>query len=64
MNRLRETIWRVLATGGQRHYWEPASKTYATLGWAQAKAAEYRSRGATKVEIHQGTITWEKVEDV
>lgn len=59
--RLPTTLWRVVATGGTRAYWEPASKTYAAYGWAARKAADYRRQGAATVEIFRADLDWQPV---
>ena len=59
--RLPRTLWRVVATGGARHYWEPASMTYAREDWARAKAQQYLDRGALEVRIYRSEQTWEDV---
>ncbi|MEV0267741.1 hypothetical protein AB0H43_03115 [Hamadaea sp. NPDC050747] len=64
MNRLPRILWRVAATGGQRHYWEPASRTYTREDYARDKAESYRRQGATEVRVYRAEVTWEDVTDV
>jgi hypothetical protein len=59
---LPKTLWRVVATGGSRAYWEPASRTYAQLGWAERWAVECRARGATVVKIFRADVEWHEIE--
>jgi hypothetical protein len=61
-NRLPKTLWRIVAVGGTRSYWEPASKTYAQRGWAERKAADYRRQGAAEVRIYRADLDWHEEE--
>ena len=61
--RLPKRLWRVVATGGQRHYWEAASKQYSREEYARDKAAEYLRRGATEVKIYYTDPVWVEVTD-
>lgn len=56
--RLPATLWRVLATGGKRQYWEGASKTYTTGEWARDKARTYFQQGASDARVYRGDLTW------
>lgn len=60
--RLPKVLWRVVATGGKRHYWEPASKLYAREDWARDKADTYRNQGA-EVRVYRAEPVWEDVTD-
>ena len=59
--RTPKSLWRVVATGGRREYWEPGSRTYASRGWADARATNYRERGATDVRIYRADLEWRDV---
>lgn len=62
-NRLPRVLWRVVATGGRRAYWEPASKTYAREYDARSRAGTYRRQGATEVRVYRAEIDWKDVTD-
>lgn len=62
-NRLPRVLWRVVATGGTRHYWEPASRTYTREDYARDKAAHYLARGATAARVYRAEPVWEDVTD-
>jgi hypothetical protein len=61
-SRLPKAIWRVVAFGGKRRYWEPASKTYKSEAWARSAAAEYLKQGATEVRIFKAELGWVEID--
>lgn len=62
-SRLPKTLWRVLAVGGQRHYWEGGSRQYTSEQWAHDQANVYRRKGAIEVHIFRADLNWVEVTD-
>lgn len=61
-NRLPKEIWRVVAVGGNRRYWEAGSRNYSTEAMARGQADFiYRRRGATEIHIFRADLNWVEV---
>jgi hypothetical protein len=59
--RLPLKLYRVVATGGNRHYWENASQTFTALKHAEAKIEQFRARGA-EMKMYEGDVVWREVD--